>query len=427
MEITVKGSGFYAGGLKNIDACLRRMVDRGEVAGLGALVIRHGVAAYQQSFGMRDAARHIPMENDSIYRIFSMTKTFTIVAAMTLYEKGLFRLTEPIQEYLPAFKTIQVAESDERGAVNLVPARTPITFEHLFTMTSGIPYPGADSYGGMMFRDIHADMAADAVQGRFWNTAQLVDVAAVAVPLCFHPGQYWLYGFSHDVLGRLIEVLSGKSLGVYIKETILDPLGLEDTSFYLPPEKHSRLVKPYAYAGAKLTEIRELSLPPDEDPEPEERRFNPPDYVLEYGRQIFRAPPHFESGGAGLVSTLDDMGKYAQMLLNCGKSGNARILSRKTIDLIRKNHVRSSQMKNFAFPQINGYGYGLGVRTMEDTAAAGLNGSVGEWAWDGALGTWYCVDPAEDLTAVFMIQRSPGGHDDLCRRFAQTVYGAIDD
>jgi CubicO group peptidase (beta-lactamase class C family) len=426
MEITVKGSGFYAGGLKNIDACLRRMVDRGEVAGAGALVMRHGLAAYQQSFGMRDMVRHIPMENDSIYRIFSMTKTFTIAAAMTLYEKGLFRLAEPVQEYLPAFKNMQVVESDERGVVNLVPAKNPITFEHLFTMTSGIPYPAENSYSGRVFRDIHAAMTADAARGTFWTTARLVDAAA-AVPLCFHPGQYWLYGFSHDVLGRLIEILSGKSLGAYIKETILDPLELEDTSFYLPPEKHSRLVKPYAYDGTELTEIRELSFPPDSEPGPEGRGFDPPDYVLEYGRHILRAPPHFESGGAGLVSTLDDMGKYAQMLLNSGKSRDVRILSRKTIALIRENHVRSLQMKNFAFPQLNGYGYGLGVRTMSDTAAAGLNGSAGEWAWDGALGTWYCIDPEEDLTAVFMIQRLPGGHDDLCRRFAQTVYGAIDD
>jgi CubicO group peptidase (beta-lactamase class C family) len=121
------------------------------------------------------------------------------------------------------------------------------------------------------------------------------------------------------------------------------------------------------------------------------------------------------------------MGKYAGMLLNDGRAKDHRILSRKTIELIRRSHVRPAQMKNFAFLQISGYGYGLGVRTMENTAAAGLNGSAGEWAWDGALGTWYCIDPAEDLTAVFMIQRSPGGHDDLCRRFAQTVYGAIDD
>jgi CubicO group peptidase (beta-lactamase class C family) len=355
-----------------------------------------------------------------------MTKTFTVAAAMTLYEKGLFRLDEAIQDYLPAFTNTEVAESDERGVVRLVPARNPISFEHLFTMTSGIPYPGEDSYGGRVFRDIHAAMSSGAVKGNGWSTARLADAAA-GVPLCFHPGEYWLYGFSHDILGRLIEVISGKSLGTYMKDTILDPLGLEDTSFYLPPEKYSRLVKPYAYDGGELKEIGELSLPPDQDPGPGGRRFNPPEYVLEYGRQIYRGPPHFESGGAGLVSTLDDMGKYAQMLLNSGRLKDVRILSRKTIDLIRQTHVRTSQMKNFAFPQISGYGYGLGVRTMQDTAAAGLNGSAGEWAWDGALGTWYCIDPAEDLTAVFMIQRTPGGHDDLCRRFAQTVYGAIDD
>ncbi|MDR1949416.1 MAG: beta-lactamase family protein [Spirochaetaceae bacterium] len=426
MEITIKGSGFSPRGLKNIEACLRRIVDDGQVAGVGALVIRHGLAAYQQSFGMRDVAGRSPLQNDSIYRIFSMSKTFTVVAAMTLYEKGLFRLAEPIGEYLPAFAKMEVAESDERGLVRLVPAKNPITFEHLFTMTSGIPYPGPDSYGGRMFTDVHDTIAADALRGTFWNTAQMADAAA-GIPLCFHPGEYWLYGFSHDILGRLIEVISGKSLGTYMKETIFDPLGLEDTSFYLPREKASRLVKPYEHVNGELIEIGELSHEPGSEPEAGERRFNPPNYILEYGRQMYRYPTPFESGGAGLVSTLDDLGKYAQMLLHSGKSGDVRILSRKTIDLIRKNHVRIGQMRNFAFPQIIGYGYGLGVRIMEDTAAAGLNGSAGEWAWDGALGTWYCVDPREDMTAVFLIQRIPGGYEDLCRRFAQTVYGAIDD
>jgi len=144
-------------------------------------------------------------------------------------------------------------------------------------------------------------------------------------------------------------------------------------------------------------------------------------------RFSLQTPPLFESGGAGLVSTLGDVGRYAQMLLNFGKLDGERILSRKTIELIRQSHVTDAQAKDFFSPQIRGYGYGLGVRTMTNIARAGLNGSPGEWAWDGALGTWYCVDPAEDLVAVFLVQRLPGAWDDLPKRFAQTVYGAIDD
>jgi CubicO group peptidase (beta-lactamase class C family) len=213
-----------------------------------------------------------------------------------------------------------------------------------------------------------------------------------------------MYGLCHDVLGRLIEVISGRPFGVYLDETICQPLGLKDTAFFVPPEKQERLAKGYSITPQGLTEIKTSSTDPGQP-----------------------APPAFESGGGGLTSTLDDVARYALMLLNGGKIDGQRILSRKTIDLIRRNHVVPAQRSSFGFPSIVGYGYGLGVRTMQDTPVAGLNGSVGEWAWDGMLGTWYCVDPDEDLVAVFMVQRQPGGNEDLPKRFAQTVYAAIDD
>jgi CubicO group peptidase (beta-lactamase class C family) len=237
----------------------------------------------------------------------------------------------------------------------------------------------------------------------------MADTAAKA-PLCFHPGECWLYGFSHDILGRLIEVLSGKTLGSYMEEAIFKPLGLKDTAFYVPMEKRSRLSKAYAADEKGLTEIPELST----------------------DAGAFSSPPPFESGGGGLASTLDDVGRYASMLLNNGKledksSCGERIISRKTLELIRENHVNPALIQKFGVPSMAGYGYGLGVRTMLNTACAGLNGSVGEWAWDGMRGTWYCVDPQEALVAVFRVQRMPGGNEDLPRRFAQTVYAAIDD
>jgi CubicO group peptidase (beta-lactamase class C family) len=403
MEIKTEGSGLCPKRLQNVDAYLQRIVDAGQVAGAGGLIIRRGVWAYRKSFGMMDRAKKIPLQNDAIYRIFSMTKTFTVVAAMTLYEKGLFKLYDPIGEFLPAFANMKVAQHDSRGCMTLVPARNPITFQHLFTMTSGIPYPGEQSYSSRFLAGLNEKAAGDTAKGANRTTAQLVDTAAQA-PLCFHPGEYWMYGFSHDVLGRLIEVISGKGLSQYMEETILKPLGLQDTAFYVPAEKQGRLCKAYAYTEKGLTEITGLSI--------------------DAGRTT---PPAFESGGGGLASTLDDVGRYALMLLNGGKLDGERILSRKTIDLIRQNHVLPAQLQNFAFPAMAGYGYGLGVRTMLNTAAAGLNGSAGEWAWDGMLGTWYCVDPAEDLAAVFLIQRGPGANEDLPKRFAQTVYAAIDD
>jgi len=188
-----------------------------------------------------------------------------------------------------------------------------------------------------------------------------------------------------------------------MKEVIFDPLGLTDTGFFVPQDKRPRLAKAYEWTENGLKEKTDLEPVP-------------------------LSAPAFESGGGGLCSTLHDIGRYALMLLNNGKLGNERVLSRKTLELIRRNHIVPSQkLERFGFSCMAGYGYGLGVRTMTDTAVAGLNGSPGEWAWDGMLGTWYCVDPAEDMVAVFMIQRYPGGNENLPKRFAQTVYGAIDD
>jgi CubicO group peptidase (beta-lactamase class C family) len=400
METGIEGSCLCPKRLKNTDDYLKRLVDSGQVAGAGGLVFRKGVQAFRKSYGWQDLDRKIPMREDSIYRIFSMTKTFTVVTAMTLYEKGLFKLHDPIAEFIPAFRDTQVALHDQRGILRLVPADRPITMEHLFTMTSGITSPSEGSYSGRAMMQVRLKAGENPL-----TTRQMMDAAA-GVPLCFQPGEQWMYGFSHDVLGGIIEVITGKKFGAYMAEAVLNPLGLKDTGFYVPEEKQSRLAKAYRLTENGLTELIEPDL------------LNDP---------FSSRPPVFESGGAGLTSTLDDMGRYGLMLLNFGKLGGERILSRKTIDLIREKHVMPAVGEGYGFLQLRGYGYGLGVRTMIDTAAAGLNGSAGEWAWDGKLGTWYCVDPAEDLAAVFLIQRLPGGHDDLPKRFAQTVYGAIDD
>jgi len=388
--------------LKNVDAYLQRIVEQGKVSGAAGMITRRGIEAYCASFGMRDIAKKAPLANDAIYRIWSMSKTFTIAAAMTLYEKALFRLHQPIADFLPAFKDMKVAEHNKRGAISLVPAKRPITFEHLFTMTSGLPYPGEGSYSAMKMMEIQSKAGKDEKIGKPWNTAKMVDEAA-RTPLCFHPGEQWLYGFSHDVLGRLIEVISGKTLGEYLKETIFEPLGLKDTAFYVPEEKQGRVVTPYRLGPKGLEEIKD-----DHD-------------------NASPNPPAFESGGGGLCSTMADCERYAQMLLNNGRLGNERVLSRKTIELIRSNHVEIPLLQPAYFPHMTGYGYGLGVRTMLNPAEAGLNGSLGEWAWDGMMGTYYCVDPAENLTALFFIQLVSDINSDLQRGFVQTVYSAIDD
>jgi CubicO group peptidase (beta-lactamase class C family) len=269
-------------------------------------------------------------------------------------------------------------------------------------MTSGIPYPGDSSYTSRQMAEVYKKSHSDEKKGKPWNTGRMIDEVG-KMPLCFHPGDQWLYGFSHDVLGRLIELISGKTLSEFLSETIFKPLGLKDTAFYVPKEKQNRVVMPYNLGPKGLEAI----ISDDDRAAPN--------------------PPAFESGGGGLCSTMADCARFAQMLLNNGKLGNERILSRKTIELIRANHVDIEKLKPSFFGHMCGYGYGLGVRTMMDTAAAGLNGSVGEWAWDGYMGTYYLVDPAEEMTALFFIQLVSGINDTLQRGFVQTVYGAIDD
>ena len=396
-------SGLCPKRLKNIDAYLQRIIDQGKVAGAAGMIVRRGEEAYCSAFGMRDREKKAPLGTDNIYRIWSMTKTFTITAAMTLYEKALFRLHQPIADFLPAFKDVKVAESDARGVIKLVPAKRPITFEHLFTMTSGIPYPGDGSYSSILMSMHSKKSGQDAKRGKPWNTAKMVDEAA-KTPLCFHPGDQWMYGFSHDVLGRLIEVISGKTLGEYLSETIFKPLGFKDTAFFVLKEKQNRVVKPYNLGPKGLTEITDMG-----------RDNASPN------------PPAFESGGGGLCSTIGDCSIFARMLLGGGKLGNERILSRKTVELISANHCDMEMLKPSFFPHMTGYGYGLGVRTMMNTAAAGLNGSKGEWAWDGLMGTYYLVDPAEDMTALFFIQLLSAINGELQRGFVQTAYSAIDD
>ena len=405
----MSGHGLCAKRLKNIDDYLKRIVDEGKVGGAAGMVNRNGNEAYQKSFGFRDRESKAQLKNDAIYRIWSMTKTITVTAAMTLYEKGLFRLHQNIADFLPAYKDMKVAEADTRGNVSIVPAKRPITFEHLFTMTSGIPYPGDTSYTGRKLIEINSKEGEAARQGKGWNLGKSIDEYAKA-PLSFHPGEEWVYGLSHDVLGRLVEVISGKTLGEFFQENIFKPLGMKDTAFFVPKEKQARLVKPYRLGPDGLNEIGNA--------------------VTDFAST---EPPVYESPGGGLNSTMKDMSLFAEMLLNKGKAPDKgktkgeRILSRKTVELMSSNHCDVDVLKPSFFGHMKGYGYGLGVRTMMNPAEAGLNGSIGEWAWDGMMGTYYLVDPAEKMTALFFIQLMSGINSDLQRGFAQTVYSAIDD
>ena len=375
---------------------LDRFVASGQIAGCAVRIMQNDEVRYEDSFGYADIGNKVPMRSDgTIFPIASMSKVITVAGIMRLYEQGLFKMWDPVSEYLPGFRNPKVALEKPDGSYEIVDAKGEVTLRQLFTMTSGVPYPWADTAAGRIRIEKEKEYEASGkpVPGNI-EFSNLVG----QLPLAFEPGEKWMYGFSIDVLGAVIEVLSGKSLGDYLKENIFDPLGMKDTGFFVPAEKQSRI--------ATLYHIRE-------DLKPEER-----DYPS--------AGPEFESGGGGLFSTVRDYSRFAQMLLHKGTLDGVRILGRKTVDLISTDHLTPEQRKGDSWDTQRGYGYGLGVRVMTDPGLAGSNGSVGEWGWDGAFGNWFCVDPKENLTCVYLTTNLPGDHYRFIPKLMASMYASLD-
>jgi len=374
-------------GLANVTEVINRFIDEKKIAGASMYIARGGAVQYNECFGYMDVEAGKPVAHDTIYRMASMTKPVTMTAIMKLYEKGLFRLYDPVSEFIPEFADIPVAVQQADGTVAYEKQAQPMTIKNLLTMTSGMPYgerrPGRATPASLKMADLGDSGALDGL-----STLEHVKTVAKNVPLAFQPGTQWLYGFSHDVVGALIQVLSGQRFGDFVKENIFDPLGMVDSGFYIAPEKADRLCKFYTLDG-ELTNV-------------EPNRGDP------------CVQPAFESGGGGLFSTINDYGRFAQMLCDGGVFGNERILGRKTVELMTSDHLDDVQKKT-VFRNwkrlIGSYSYGLGMRVMVNPAYCGYNGTAGEFGWDGATGTWFCVDPKEKLVAIFLQQSVPSGHE----------------
>jgi len=382
--------------MKLIQDTLSRFVDSGEIAGCAVKIMKDDRVLYEGEFGYADVEKKIRMSaGDTIFPIASMSKVVTVAGIMRLYEQGLFKMWDPVSEYLPGFKKPKVAKENPDGSYEIVDAKGEVTMRQLFTMTSGVPYGWGDTAAGR----IRAEKEKE------WRDSGKPDPGTVEyanmvgqLPLAFEPGERWMYGFSIDVLGAVIEVLSGKTLGDYLKENIFDPLGMKDTGFFVPKEKLDRV--------ATLYHI-------NEGLKPEERRYN-------------TEKPAFESGGGGLYSTVQDYSRFAQMLLHGGTLDGARILGRKTVELISTDHLTPEQRKGDSWDTQRGYGYGLGVRVMTNPELAGINGSAGEWGWDGAFGNWFCVDPKENLTCVYLTTNLPGEHYRFIPKLMASMYASLD-
>ena len=385
--------------LERLDAVMQGYVDRNEVAGVVTLVARRGKVVHFSAAGQRDAENGAPMTHDTIFRMASMTKPIASVALMMLYEEGHFQLRDPISKWLPEFSDMQVAippPTQERiaGPYKLVPAARPITVQHVLTHTAGL----ANTYRGITRPEFQA-MSAQAEPG---DTVGDMLKRLATLPLNFHPGDAWEYGRGTDVVGRLVEVMSGQTLDVFLRERIFDPLDMPDTHFYLPVSKLGRFAAQYG-PGPDSTIVLA-------DPATAESR-----YVKE---------PHvYFSGAGGLVSTARDYFRFHQMMLYGGELDGARILSRKTVELMTANHTGDYGIW-LAGP---GYGFGLGYAIVTDLGPSGTPRSEGSYYWGGAFGTIFWVDPSEELISIMLTQIRPYTHLNIRPDLATLTYQAVVD
>jgi CubicO group peptidase (beta-lactamase class C family) len=379
--------GMSARRLERIGAAMQSYVDRGVFAGINTLIARRGRVVHAGEFGWRDKEAGAPMTADTIFRLYSMTKPVICTAMMTLLEEGRFRLIDPLASYIPAFGTVKVLEADG----SLVAPLRPIMIRDLMTHMSGLSYHFVEE----------SSVRKHYTEGKMLHAHHSLEVTIedlARFPLAFQPGSRWRYGVGIDVVARLIEVISGHQLGVFLRERLFEPLGMVDTGFGVAPEKQGRLAAMYGRPDVLLhtTTIRGefAAWMSGVNDRLDVSRTYPVD-----------SPDVFVRGGHGLFGTVGDYFRFAQMLANGGVLNGERIIGRKTLELMHSNFVPESllPLEVGGFP-IPGYGFGLGSRVLMDVAQSSAPGSVGEFGWSGAAKTYYWVDPKEQVVGLFMTQ-----------------------
>lgn len=374
-EASPESVGISSERLKRLDATFQKIIDDKELPGVTLTIARKGKLVYQKSFGFQDREKSTPMTNDSIFRIYSMTKPIVSVAAMMLVEEGKLNLAEPVSKYIPEFKDMKVGvdsiDANGTASFKVVPAKRQITVQDLMRHTSGLTY-GAPLNDKTTVQKMYKEA------GLGLTAPSLADfVKALAkLPLQWEPGTTYEYSYSTDVLGRVVEVASGKNLNEFLRERILSPLKMGDTHFILPAEKLSRLAEaqPNPQTGERLA-------------------------LLD-----FTQPTGLFAGGHGLVSTAGDYLRFCQMMLNGGELEGARILGSRTVGYMASNHVGPNIGVGTVWNPGDGYGFGLGFAVRKDNGLAPWPGSVGDYYWGGYAGTYFWMDPKEQLTVTYMSQ-----------------------
>ena len=402
--VSPESLGLSSSRLDRVADYLKEYVDSGKLPGYLVVVSRRGQPAYLHRYGLRDVEAQAPVKEDTIFRIYSMSKPITSVAAMSLYERGVFQLDNPVSAFIPELKGLEVFQAGDRDHYRTVPAEHEMTIRDLLTHTSGL------TYGFMNIHPVDAMYRARGVEGsRSKGTLKGMVEKLGELPLLFSPGTRWSYSVATDVLGYLVEVLSGMTLDAYLAEHIFAPLGMTDTSFFVPPDKVPRFSANYDYheGGIRLADS------PMDSP---------------YCRRA-----SFLSGGGGLVSTASDYLRFTHMLRNKGVLNGERILGRKTVEFMTINHLPNNNdlgsmgQKVFSEMPFDGIGFGLGFSVVLDPAKGNIIGSPGEYAWGGAASTAFWIDPVEDLSVIFLTQLLPSSSYPIRRDLRVLTYQALID
>jgi CubicO group peptidase (beta-lactamase class C family) len=386
-------AGMAGARVERMKTVMQEYVDRQQIAGVVTILLRGGKVVSFEPVGWMDVEKKVPMRKDTIFRMASMSKAVTSVAAMVLIEQGTMRLADPVSKFLPAFKQTTVAVPGTRDRVGIVPAKREITIRDLLTQTAGISYGSGPAAEQWKAAGIQGWYLAD----RKEPIAPLMERLA-ALPFDAQPGEAYVYGYATDILGAVIEKASGVPLDEFFRTRVFAPLKMTDTCFFLPPEKRDRLATVYS-AGPKGTIVRSA-----------EHGTGQGDYV--------DGPRTCFGGGAGLLSTATDYARLLQMLLNGGVLDGARVLGQKSVELMTSNHVKRLYGDD-------GLGFGLGFEVTEQVGPAGRYDTVGSYGWGSAYYSKYWVDPREGLVAVFLTQLIPTGGLDLQDKFRTLVYQSI--
>lgn len=374
-----------------LTAFLDRLVEW-RIPGVDLMVDKNGETVYRHQAGYKDKEKGIKIQGNELYQIYSATKVVTCAAALTLYEKGEYLLSDPVSEFIPEYAHLTVNHVNKNGIVVNEPARNVMTVRDLFCMTSGLTY------------DLESKAIKETV-ARTEGLAPTVEVAKALArePLAFEPGTLWRYSLSHDVLAAVVEIIAGMPFRDYVKKAIFEPCGMKDSGFHFTPEQAPRLAQQYSFVDEKDA-------------------YEP---VGQYNKYIFGT--EYDSGGAGMFTSVEDYMRFGRMMTRKGIADSGeRILSPGTVELMRTNHLHGEQLVSYDWPRFQGYGYGLGVRTMMDRSITGSTGPVGEFGWGGAAGAYVLLDPENGVTAYYAQQMLNNQEGYVHPRLRNLIYACLE-